>query len=111
VFGADRPDFGVFFEAEHADVGLSEGDVHGEVVEAEGFLGGFLEVVGVVDEVVGQVGVHLVEVPPVEVQRLRLAGVLAREFGDVVAVVPAVELLEPVDEFLVCGLGHSVHGR
>jgi hypothetical protein len=47
-------------------VGLPEADVDREVVEPEGLLGGLLELVGVVDVVVGQVGVHLVEVPPVQ---------------------------------------------
>lgn len=108
MFGADRPDVRVLGQPVHANVCLPEAHVDGQIVHPQRLLGGFLELVGMADVIVGQVRIHLVEIPPVQLEGLRFAGILACEVPDLVAVVSPVELLELVNELLVGGLGHSV---
>jgi len=111
VVRPDVADAGRFRQARDAHVGLSERDVDRQVVEAQRFLGVLDELGGLVPEVVGEVRVEAIEVLPVDVQRLLFVGILLGEFGNLVAVVTPVELLECVDQFGVVRTGHLVMPR
>jgi hypothetical protein len=87
-------------------VGVTEFDIRRQVIEPEGFLGVLLELVGLGTIVLGEIRIELVQIVVIDVQRPLFVGILLGELSDLVAVVVAIKLNEPIGEFLIGGLRH-----
>jgi len=106
VVDADAADVDVLGQVPQPDVGVAEFDIRGQVVEPERLLGVLLELVGLGTVVLGEIRIELVEVVVIDIQRPLFVGILLGELSDRIAVVVAIELDEPVGEFLIGGLRH-----